>query len=279
MKYQVYTLTDPRTNIVKYVGKTQESLAKRLSKHIYDSKKHKNRRTNWLKNLLKNGFKPKIELLESFDNSQDCYFAEIYWISQFRTWGFNLVNATDGGEGSTNYKPSKETLQKMSCIMTKYWSTRKKPKEKKLSKKEQYSLLSKKLSTPINQYDLKGFKIKEWKSFNEIINTLNTGVGSITNALKNPERVAINSFWRYKINENNSKIIVKFKDVKKIKFTVINIENGDILIFYGKNEIEKGLNTKISSIYTSISNNTLFNKKFKIQKETYYGPHSRFMHK
>ena len=28
-------------------------------------------------------------------------FWETYWISQFKTWGYNLINYTEGGDGST----------------------------------------------------------------------------------------------------------------------------------------------------------------------------------
>ena len=107
----------------------------------------------------------------------------------------------------------------------------------------------------------------------------NIGAGSITNALKDNERVSLNSFWRYKKQENSEKITVKFKDVKSIKFSVINIENNEVFTYQGKKEIEKALNTHISTIYTSISKNRLFRKKYKISKEIYYGPHSRFMYK
>lgn len=279
MIYKIYTLADPETNIIRYIGKTKESLNNRLSKHINDSKKANNRRCNWIKKLTKAGLKPKIEILETLENNKQCSWAEIYWISQFKTWGFDLINTTEGGEGYLGYKPTEITLKRQSERMLKWWETRKKPKKQTLSKKEQYFLLSNSLSVPINQYDLKGNKIKEWKSTNEVMRFFNIGAGSITNALKDNERVSLNSFWRYKKQENSEKITVKFKDVKSIKFSVINIENNEVFTYQGKKEIEKALNTHISTIYTSISKNRLFRKKYKISKEIYYGPHSRFMYK
>ena len=33
----------------------------------------------------------------------------MYWISQFKSWNFNLLNGTDGGEGSNGFKGKKHT--------------------------------------------------------------------------------------------------------------------------------------------------------------------------
>lgn len=39
-------------------------------------------------------------------------FWEQYWISQFKTWGFNLTNTSPGGYNN-NYKRTDKTRQKM----------------------------------------------------------------------------------------------------------------------------------------------------------------------
>lgn len=98
-KIYIYTLSNPLTNEIRYVGQTKhEDLSKRLSGHL--KSKEKNHRTYWIKSLLKQGLKPKIELIESVDKEFGNQ-TEIFWISIFKWWGFNLCNLTEGGETST----------------------------------------------------------------------------------------------------------------------------------------------------------------------------------
>ena len=75
----IYYLTE--NDIPVYVGKGKD--LKRRESH------HKWRTQN--PNL-------KIHLLEHIEDD-DWRFYEKYWISQFKTWGFNLQNKNDGGGG------------------------------------------------------------------------------------------------------------------------------------------------------------------------------------
>lgn len=43
------------------------------------------------------GLKPIIEIIDEVPVSE-WEFWEIYWISQFKTWGFDLTNGTEGGD-------------------------------------------------------------------------------------------------------------------------------------------------------------------------------------
>lgn len=95
----IYTLSDPITNQIKYVGKTN-NLKRRLANHISNGRinKKNNLLTNWVKSLLNRNLKPKIEIIdETVENWGDL---EQYWISQLKTWGFTLKNITLGGEGT-----------------------------------------------------------------------------------------------------------------------------------------------------------------------------------
>ena len=96
----IYTLKDPLTEEIRYIGKTN-NLKTRLSNHISraiknNSNSHKN---NWIRKLLNNGNKPTIEILDEVPaNNWEEY--EIYWIEQFKNWGFKLLNTCTGGEGA-----------------------------------------------------------------------------------------------------------------------------------------------------------------------------------
>jgi len=95
----IYTLTDPRTNEVRYVGKAN-NLTQRYRAHLNRARKHQTHKKNWLKQLKKEGLKPIIEIIDVVP-VDDWRYWERYWITQMRQWGFNLVNHTDGGDGCT----------------------------------------------------------------------------------------------------------------------------------------------------------------------------------
>jgi len=56
-------------------------------------------KNKWLKYLKNNGLMPIMEVLDEGDetNYEDL---EIYWITQFKTWGFKLKNDTEGGKNA-----------------------------------------------------------------------------------------------------------------------------------------------------------------------------------
>ena len=92
----IYILQNPVTLETKYIGKSNNP-KKRFSHHCSVGYKSNNKTGNWLKSLKKLNLKPLMTIIDETEgNWQDL---ESYWISQFRTWGFNLTNHTNGGEG------------------------------------------------------------------------------------------------------------------------------------------------------------------------------------
>ena len=90
----IYRLIDPRDGRIRYIGKTVETLNDRLSNHLYT--KENNQRGNWIRLVLRDGYKPVIESIEIVPPDEDWKAREIYWIKWHRDNGFDLVNATDG---------------------------------------------------------------------------------------------------------------------------------------------------------------------------------------
>jgi hypothetical protein len=93
MEVKIYGLVDPRTNEIRYVGKTKQTLKKRLYKHIQDLRNNRVKK-EWVLDLLGNKLKPLIIELETCD--------ETIWIEREKHWiGIfnNLTNQTQGGEG------------------------------------------------------------------------------------------------------------------------------------------------------------------------------------
>src|SRR5260370_23019327 len=102
MRYfaRIYVLIDPITEEVRYVGKTENSLACRLRSHLKASVKGGTHVYWWISGLIKKGMSPKIRLVERV-LLKDWADAEIYWIKFFKTAGAKLTNLTDGGCGSS----------------------------------------------------------------------------------------------------------------------------------------------------------------------------------
>lgn len=99
MTTYIYTLEHPITNEIRYIGKTN-NLDRRLHSHWTTGYKSKTKIGNWLKSLKKLKLKPIMTIID--ETTDDWQQLEMYWISQFRTWGFNITNHTNGGEGVYN---------------------------------------------------------------------------------------------------------------------------------------------------------------------------------
>lgn len=100
--FYVYLHRRKTDNKVFYVGKGKGNRA--TSKH--------GRSEWWKRTADKHGF--EVEIV--FDNlsEEESFECEKNTILEFRYFGHPLVNMTDGGEGMSGHKPSKETLAKRS---------------------------------------------------------------------------------------------------------------------------------------------------------------------
>lgn len=108
----IYTLTDPRNGEVKYVGKTEMTLQKRLNLHTCIGKSIDKRtyKMNWIISLLSLGLKPNIEEVEvcQYSDWEEC---EKFWISMFKFWGFKLTNLNSGGLVNNGQKRTQKQKQ------------------------------------------------------------------------------------------------------------------------------------------------------------------------
>lgn len=118
METVIYALLDPRLppseGGLRYIGKTSKArLGRRYSEHLGDAENNnRTHKERWISSLLKEGVKPTIKPLYTIEG--DGSAAEISFIKMFREMGFDLVNATDSGEGqSPGWIPSDETRAKM----------------------------------------------------------------------------------------------------------------------------------------------------------------------
>lgn len=109
----IYVLIDPISHEIRYVGWISGSLARRLQRHVADSTKGLYKRARWISRLKRLGYRPQIELVQMVPAAA-WQEAERYWIAYYRSLGCQLVNGTDGGEGTLGQKHSAETRKRMS---------------------------------------------------------------------------------------------------------------------------------------------------------------------
>ena len=108
----IYALYD-RPNRIRYVGKTTKPVTQRLLKHIQNAKAgEKTRKGNWLRQYIASGAQPRVGVLEVVGGTGD--EEERKWIAHFRQNGSDLVNATDGGDGTPGLVFTPEHRDKIS---------------------------------------------------------------------------------------------------------------------------------------------------------------------
>ncbi len=192
MNVKVYSLLDPRDNQVRYIGKSLNT-KKRLRKHIKESREStKSHKKAWINGLLKNNLKPILEIVDEVPN-KEWKFWEIHYISLFRSWGFDLVNSTNGGEGVEKgnipwNKGIKGSIPRNSTTFKKGSKIGKETRIKKgqrLSPKTEF----KKGNIPFNQknvlqFDLKGNFIKEYNSYKEAAKSIKVTYAAIGYCIK-----------------------------------------------------------------------------------------------
>jgi len=102
IKIFFYALIDPRTEKIRYIGRTN-NIKYRFTKHIYYAKKNtfpNSHKDNWIRILLSEGLKPKMKVIDEIINEGDLYITrEIELIAKYKNEGCDLTNMDKGGTG------------------------------------------------------------------------------------------------------------------------------------------------------------------------------------
>lgn len=94
----IYSLSNPVNWVVFYIGKTTSYLPTRLRCHIKESFTGTTKKCKAISEIIQLGLKPNIEIIDVIQTDYDCInqiyanYIEMYWISQFKAWGFELTN-------------------------------------------------------------------------------------------------------------------------------------------------------------------------------------------
>lgn len=176
-------LIDPISSEIRYIGKTKYSLTDRLCKHLITYER--NHRANWIRSLTNKGLKPIIELIEEVPDDEWILW-EKYWIVQFKCWGFNLVNATQGGESG---------IISDKCRIASIKSNK--------GRKQSKEYINKRISHIMKiviQMDKNGNFIKEYCSASEAARQINGNLSHITECCNsiNKRKTHKGFKWKYK---------------------------------------------------------------------------------
>jgi len=193
--YKIYGLLDPKTDEIRYIGVTTCKLSTRLAGHVYDGKHNTGtHKRYWIKTLLDNKLRPKIQLLE-ITTKENWEEREKYYIKTLS----NLTNTHEGGVGIILDR-KEDSIQRSAAA--KY--------------------------IPIVQLDLDGNFIKYWESGSVASTILNISRTSINNVLHYSSATAGGFRWVYKKDYDNNVHILKEIGVPSFSYTIIEESSGRI---------------------------------------------------
>lgn len=173
-KFLAYVLVDPNTKVPRYIGITTRTLKERFAGHMNDIinrpdlNKHK---TAWFRKLAQGGQIPEIKQIAEFSNLEDLKQFERDYISKYKE-KYKLINQTPGGDWVGEQAHSRE------------------------------SILKKKTTRPIVQYNCLGEKIAEFEITEDACREYGYNCAShITSCCKRKRHCAFGYIWRYKEEE------------------------------------------------------------------------------
>jgi hypothetical protein len=116
----IYTLSDPRTGQVRYVGKTLY-ITGRFNHHLKRATPTTHKGC-WILGLRKLGLEPEIDVVDFIPANDTAAFwaAEQFWIETFRAMGCKLTNLMEGGRGGA--RMSDESRAKASASAKAKWA-------------------------------------------------------------------------------------------------------------------------------------------------------------
>lgn len=156
-KIYIYTLSDPVTEEVRYVGKTIQNPNNRYWSHISQSKlnRKKDHTHCWIRSLLNKELQPILSIIEETFSIE----REKYWIKHYKELSNNITNNSEGGELGPIGATWKINPNKLICY--KY-----------------------KNNTPLLQYDKKGNFIRRWEVGKDFARYYNIGLSTVSACLK-----------------------------------------------------------------------------------------------
>lgn len=114
MPNYIYALHCPIANTVRYIGKTNNPES-RLMSHVSAAKRERKDHytARWIRKLVREGFRPTMEILETLDDSEPWEEYERFYIEHGEYFGWRLTNTNPGGEGGGYIRPEEKEEWKL----------------------------------------------------------------------------------------------------------------------------------------------------------------------
>jgi hypothetical protein len=217
MDKYIYALKDPNTHKIRYIGSSNNP-NKRYKEHISDTKREKTKKSNWIKNLIKNNQKPILEILEK-TSLNEFEGLEKKYIEEQIALGNKLLNFDISGKGNILKKTNKQRQN-----------------------------LTLKTGHTVFQFDLNGNFINKFNSLREAEKMTGVNHGNISKCCNNIFKHTGGYVFSKNIHFDKTKIV---KNPNGLKKKIIEIDvNGNVINEF--NSItEASLKTKI--VASSIS--------------------------
>lgn len=87
----IYTLSCPLSNEIRYVGQSTDPKT-RYRRHISDSKKRKDHKSNWIRSLIIKDLKPILNIIHECNENNVDYYEKYY------KKVYDLTNSKEGGK-------------------------------------------------------------------------------------------------------------------------------------------------------------------------------------
>jgi hypothetical protein len=195
---------------LRYIGRTSQSLDKRLRQHLCLSAKHNSHLGYWLRSLPNS---PSIRLIKKC-KCESSIKEEAKTINDYFSKGINLVNSMKPKNINGLLQHSEESKRKIGVATKRIHAGMKRSKETKekiriaalnrqrkptpwLYTEEVREKSSMKLRKPIKQYCLEGNLIREWDSATTAAKTLGFNKGNIGMCCKGKLITSSGYIWKY----------------------------------------------------------------------------------
>jgi len=187
----IYTLSDPTTGKIRYVGKSNFP-KKRYYNHISSCHRTHTHKNNWIKSLLKENKRPILNVVDEVP-VDDWQTFEKYWIDKLLEEGNELTNIAEGGNGVTQH--TYNTIEKMKIRHKLY---------------PNYNRSGNNLKQTLDRDLLNKLYITENLSMPEIAEKLNISETTIFRNLKDYDINKDKSIWKSQCASNPTKVVLQY---------------------------------------------------------------------
>jgi hypothetical protein len=248
MEVKIYVLIDPVTYKIRYIGRTKCSLNTRLNGHLSKSKFKNNHKDCWIQSLLQKGLIPKIKLFKKIRGWKESHTYEQELISKCLSFGFDLVNLDDRGEGNVNKIITAEQKQKIrDTLKEKYKSGKIKPTRQ----------------TPVTVFDLNGNFINSFISLTQCSERLKIPYSSLEKVLS--KKVKRWKNYQITYGENPGTYFLK-KDMSCLNKEVwlLDINTHKYIQFQSYKSLAEYLNTSTTQLRRYLQSGKVFRQNLMI---------------